>query len=481
MGCRKSQAQIMLYCAQTRVKYKTGVTFKIMKKSLLKYKVIIALTIIAIFMVQCNKSTPPHTTPVIIKTAITNISPLQGLNGTIVTISGAGFDTVIATTNVKFNGKAAAIKSITATQMIVEVPADATTGEITVTNKDKVIVFPANFTVNSFTIVKFPAVNTFYGNAISNIAADAAGNIYCNTQTDTVFKILPSGDKSTLAIAGSTTTKLGGIAVDAAGNVYAVGTNDFKIYKITTAGAVSVFAGSGVSGYADGLGAGAQFTAPAGMAIDGSGNLFVTDVYRVRKITPAGQVSVLAGNATAGRTDGQGTSATFGSYGTLKNIATDTDGNIYVSDGNNGDYDGDNNTFYIRKITPSGAVSSIGPMPLQRNNWGQPLILPFTSLLAVDAAGNLFLPGSRYNTGTNASGGCCSYGPMFMVNKALYSSQFFDLLDTFSFVTMTYTGITFDASGNNMYISAAVSYGYRFYEPASKGSTGSLVLKVIIK
>ncbi|WP_288880214.1 IPT/TIG domain-containing protein [Pedobacter panaciterrae] len=452
-----------------------------MKKKSQNYLAIIGIIVTAIFTVQCKKSAPINTTP--IKTVITNISPLQGMKGTIVTITGAGFDTVLRTTSVKFNSKSATIKSITATQMIVVVPEEATTGQITVTNKDTVILFPANFTVRSFVITKIPADNAFDGASIVNMAADVTGNVYVNTNTDTVFKISPAGVKSMLTKVGNSSTKLGGIAVDGAGNVYAVGTNDFKIYKVTSAGAVSVFAGSGVSGYADALGTAAQFTAPAGMTIDVSGNLFVTDVYRLRKITPAGQVSTFAGKATPGKVDGQGTSAAFGSYGNLNHIATDASGNVYVSDG---DYDirgVESSAYYIRKITPAGIVSTIGPIPKQMASWtgGKGSVtLRFTSMLAVDVAGNLFLPGSSYNNGTVASGGCCTFGPVFMVNKALNSSEFYDLTGTFSFLTMSYTGITFDPSGN-MYISAAVNYGRRMYEPSSMGKTGSLIVKFMIQ
>jgi hypothetical protein len=452
-----------------------------MKKKLQNYLTIIVIIISAIFIVRCKKSIPTNTTPV--KTVITNISPLLGLEGTIVTITGTGFDTVLRTTSVKFNSKSATIKSITATQMTVVVPAEATTGQITVTNKDTVIPFPANFTVRSFAITKIPAADAFDGATITNLAADAAGNVYVNTNTDTIFKISPAGVKSMLTKAGNSSTKLGGIAVDVAGNIYTVGTNDFKIYKVTSAGAVSVFAGSGISGHADASGTAAQFTAPTGMAIDASGNLFVTDVYRVRKITPAGQVSTFAGKATAGKADGQGPAATFGSYGNLNHIATDATGNVYVSDGDYGTRGVESTAYYIRKITPTGIVSTIGPIPKQMASWtgGKgPLILPFTSMLAVDVAGNLFLPGSSYNNGTVASGGCCTFGPIFMVNKALNSSEFYDLTGAFSFLTMSYTGITFDPSGN-MYISAAVSYGRPSYEFSSPGKQGSLIVKFMIQ
>lgn len=456
---------------------------KKMVKNSQNYLIIMAAVLLAIFTTQCKKSTPTDT-----KTIITVISPLQGVAGTTVTITGTGFDTVLSKSRVTINGQSATVKSVTADQIIAVLPANATSGEITVTNNNAVLPFSASFTVRSVAVTKLPAdnvtggpPNVFDGIPIANLAADASGTLYVNTHTDTVFKISPAGVKTLLAKTGNSSTQLGGIAVDGTGNVYVVGTNDFKIYKITTAGAVSVFAGSGVSGYADGQGTGAQFTAPLGMAIDGSGNLFVTDVYRVRKITPAGQVSTFAGKATAGNADGHGTSASFGSYGALKNITTDPAGNVYVSDGELGTWYAQNNAFYLRKITPAGQVSTLGPFPMQYAPWSNrgPMTLPFTSLLAADAAGNLFLPGSYYNNGSTASGGCCTFGPVFMVNKALNSSLLYELNNVFFyFITISYTGITFDPAGN-MYVSATAGYGRHFYEPLLY--TGSVILKFTIR
>ena len=87
-----------------------------------------------------------------------------------------------------------------------------------------------------------------------------------------------------------------GLAIDRAGNVYVADTANRTIRRITPAGVVSTLAGlSGVSGGADGVGSEARFASPRGIAADRLGNLYVADGHRVRKITPAGVVSTLAG------------------------------------------------------------------------------------------------------------------------------------------------------------------------------------------
>lgn len=140
-----------------------------------------------------------------------------------------------------------------------------------------------------------------------------------------------------------------GMAMDAFGNLYVADTSNHKIRKITPGGAVSTVAGSGTPAFADGTGAAASFNGPSGVAVDPNGNLYVADTFnhRIRMITPAGDVSTLAGSGATGSANTTGTTATFWEpWG----ITLDTSGNLYVADFQNN---------VIRKIaTPSMSVTT---------------------------------------------------------------------------------------------------------------------------
>ena len=176
------------------------------------------------------------------------------------------------------------------------------------------------------------------------------------------------------------------IAMDGAGNLYVADAASNTIKKITTAGVVSILAGSaGQAGSQDGTGATARFNQPSGVTSDAAGNLYVSDTGNalIRKVTPAGVVTTVAGSATArGNADGAGSAATFGSP---SGIAIDSAGNLYVADSFNAT---------IRKIDSAGMVSTLAGSAGNRgsaNGTGSAAWFNYPNGVAVDAAGNVYV------------------------------------------------------------------------------------------
>jgi sugar lactone lactonase YvrE len=228
----------------------------------------------------------------------------------------------------------------------------------------------------------------------AGIAVDALGTVYvADTENNVIRKITAAGEVSNFAGSGTIGSADGtgiaasfnypfGIAVDALGIVYVADSHNNKIRKITPTGEVSTFAGSGAVGSADGSGTAASFYYPAGVAVDASGTVYVTSGdHKIRKITPAGVVSTLAGSGTQGSVDGNGTEASF-YY--PKGIAVDAWGTVYVAD---------NNNQKIRKISPAGVVSTWTGSGTMGEADGSGVAASFNSPygLAVDASGNVYV------------------------------------------------------------------------------------------
>ena len=138
------------------------------------------------------------------------------------------------------------------------------------------------------------------------------------------------------------------LAYDGLGNIYVADTNNCSIRKISPAGLVSTFAGaSSVFGYVDGTGSGARFNTPLGIATDGANNVYVADYSncRIRKISPAGVVTTLAGSGAGSAVDGIGTGAAIG--GPTGVVVDPSDNSVYVVQK---DY------HVVRRITQPGLV-----------------------------------------------------------------------------------------------------------------------------
>jgi len=184
-----------------------------------------------------------------------------------------------------------------------------------------------------------------------------------------------------------------GVAVDGAGNIYVADSSNSTIRKITPTGVVTTLAGDANSdtGATDGVGSTARFNGPMSVAADGTGNVYVADTINntIRKITSAGVVSTLAGTpGVSGHVDGVGSSALFNQP---QGVAVDQSGNVYVADTQN---------YTIRKIAVTGAVTTIAGTPGvfgYADGTGNAAVFSLTTGVAVDISGNVFVADQSNN------------------------------------------------------------------------------------
>lgn len=312
----------------------------------------------------------------------------------------------------------------------------------------------------------------------AGVALDASGNLYIADYLNNVIrKVDPNGASSTLAGSGQGTftdgkgananfNGPGSIAISASGDLYVADALNNRIRKITPDGTVTTFAGSAFTGHTDGTGTAASFNLPTGIAIDAAGYLYVADSGNnlIRKISPSGEVSTLAGSGSPGSSDGNTTNATFNAP---QNLTVDADGNVYVTDmGNN----------LIRKITSAGDVTTYAgngsagaqngpalqasfnkPSGIVVDNIGDLFITDFGANLIrmINPAGEVItLAGDGSSNGLNNTGTAASFnGPKGLAldaNRKLYIADSFD---------------------NN--IRTAVTIGYRIGKPLPSGMSFS--------
>ena len=239
-------------------------------------------------------------------------------------------------------------------------------------------------------------------NAPQGVAVDSAGNFYIADSANNVVRRVDTKGVIT-NFAGNGSAGNGGdggaatgaqlntpedLAVDPAGNLYIADSRNNKVRKVAPNGTISTFAGSGTAGSGgDGGAAGsATLNLPFGIAADTAGNIYITEFLgnRVRKVTPDGTISTVAGNGTSGYS-GDGGSATAAMLNGPQDVAADSSGNIYIADANNN---------RVRQVS-GGTINTVAGNGLSgydrdgvqatTTNVGNPVAV------AVDTFGNLYI------------------------------------------------------------------------------------------
>jgi hypothetical protein len=302
---------------------------------------------------------------------------------------------------------------------------------------------------------------------------DASGNIYvADADNYCIRKITSAGAVTTFAGSSAkygTTDGTGaaagfrnpqGIAIDSTGNIYVADSSNNTIRKVTTNGVVTTFAGTaGASGTTDGTGVAARFAGPIGLTLDSTGNLYVADTsnHTIRKITSAGVVTTFAGGAgLTGTTNGTGTAARF--YNPF-GVTIDSSGNLFVADAAN---------YTIRKITPAGAVTTFAGgagVSGSTDGTGTAARFNYPYSLTIDGSANLYVADTYNHTirkitsagvVTTLAGSAGSYGSTDGTGSA---ARF-----------LNPSGITIDSSGN-LYVADQGNHTIRKVTPAGVVTT----------
>ena len=238
--------------------------------------------------------------------------------------------------------------------------------------------------------------------AALSIATDISGNLYfvdgygdnsAPARSNSVFKIDPrgvitrvagnfrtgfSGDGAEATSASLTSPR--GVAADAAGNVFIVDAGNQRVRRVSPEGIITTVAGGGSAVLGDGGPATkGQLNYPDSIALDSRGNLFIGELGRVRKVSVDGTISTVAGGGS--NSPGDGGPATGARLFSAVRVAVDGAGNLFVADQNYND-DTDTYDYLIHKVSRDGIISNLTPTPIALCCYGD---------MAADAAGNLFV------------------------------------------------------------------------------------------
>jgi uncharacterized protein (TIGR03437 family) len=255
-----------------------------------------------------------------------------------------------------------------------------------------------------------PATSANFGwtnSLFVGMAMDAAGNLYISDSGHArVRKINPAGIISTVAGNGApgsggdggpaTSASLfapAGIAVDSTGNLYIADPSVGRVRKVDTSGNISTVAGTGTVGYSGdgGPAASAQILPPIGLAVDAKGNLYIAEsgagVPHVRKVDASGIITTFAGSGNSTGFAGDGGPAVNAQLNTLAGLAVDKAGNLYIADAGN---------YRVRKMDTSGIITTVaGTGQIDLGGIGDGGAATGAALqpsgLAFDAAGNLYV------------------------------------------------------------------------------------------